>query len=155
MPGCDAPAAPPCRLRRANARGTTTPDAVLHVPWKAPDRPRSIVRGHAPVPDRCGVSGTAARHGSTSPASVSSWGANCIAALSVVAADDAPATLDACRRCGLWEHAPQPVPGAAPAAARIMLAGQPGSGIASNVFGRLAVVPMAGSVIVIAADMLT
>lgn len=36
-----------------------------------------------------------------------------------------------------------------------MLAGQPGSGIASNVFGRLAVVPMAGSVIVIAVDMLT
>ncbi|AOJ17345.1 UdgX family uracil-DNA binding protein [Burkholderia vietnamiensis] len=41
--------------------------------------------------------------------------------------DDAPATLDACRRCGLWEHATQPVPGAGPADARIMLVGeQPG-----------------------------
>ncbi|KVL28812.1 hydroxyacid dehydrogenase [Burkholderia territorii] len=41
--------------------------------------------------------------------------------------DDAPATLEACRRCGLWEHATQPVPGAGPADARIMLVGeQPG-----------------------------
>ncbi|RQS14803.1 UdgX family uracil-DNA binding protein [Burkholderia sp. Bp8998] len=41
--------------------------------------------------------------------------------------DDAPATLDACRRCGLWEHATQPVPGAGPVGARIMLVGeQPG-----------------------------
>ncbi|RQR80150.1 uracil-DNA glycosylase [Burkholderia sp. Bp9012] len=49
------------------------------------------------------------------------------AALSLVADDDAPATLDACRRCGLWEHATQPVPGAGPADARIMLVGeQPG-----------------------------
>ncbi|AIO37960.1 uracil-DNA glycosylase, 4 family protein [Burkholderia cenocepacia] len=41
--------------------------------------------------------------------------------------DDAPATLDACRRCSLWEHATQPVPGAGPADARIMLVGeQPG-----------------------------
>ncbi|MGN7981858.1 UdgX family uracil-DNA binding protein [Burkholderia sp. 22313] len=40
---------------------------------------------------------------------------------------DTPATLDACRRCGLWEHATQPVPGAGPAGARIMLVGeQPG-----------------------------
>ncbi|RQR80149.1 hypothetical protein DIE11_16165 [Burkholderia sp. Bp9012] len=72
MPGCDAPAAPPYRMRRANALGTTTPDAVLHVPCKAPDRPRLIVRGHSPVPDRCGVRGTAAHHGSTSPAPASS-----------------------------------------------------------------------------------
>ncbi|MGR3910281.1 UdgX family uracil-DNA binding protein [Burkholderia sp. SR8] len=41
--------------------------------------------------------------------------------------DDAPATLDACRRCSLWEHATQPVPGAGPTNARIMLVGeQPG-----------------------------
>ncbi|MGC2947222.1 UdgX family uracil-DNA binding protein [Burkholderia ambifaria] len=41
--------------------------------------------------------------------------------------DEAPATLDACRRCGLWEHATQPVPGAGPTDARIMLVGeQPG-----------------------------
>jgi len=41
--------------------------------------------------------------------------------------DQAPATLDACRRCGLWEHATQPVPGAGPTNARIMLVGeQPG-----------------------------
>ncbi|RQZ05952.1 uracil-DNA glycosylase [Burkholderia sp. Bp9031] len=41
--------------------------------------------------------------------------------------DDAPATLDACRRCGLWEHATQPVPGVGPADARIVLVGeQPG-----------------------------
>ncbi len=43
------------------------------------------------------------------------------------AADDAPATLDACRRCALWEHATQPVPGAGPVDATIMLVGeQPG-----------------------------
>ncbi|KAG8152418.1 UdgX family uracil-DNA binding protein [Burkholderia catarinensis] len=43
------------------------------------------------------------------------------------AADDLPATLDACRRCTLWEHATQPVPGAGPVAATIMLVGeQPG-----------------------------
>ncbi|MCA8100348.1 UdgX family uracil-DNA binding protein [Burkholderia contaminans] len=43
------------------------------------------------------------------------------------AADDAPATLGACRRCALWEHATQPVPGAGPADATIMLVGeQPG-----------------------------
>ncbi|KVC23155.1 hydroxyacid dehydrogenase [Burkholderia diffusa] len=49
------------------------------------------------------------------------------AAVPVVPDDDAPATLDACRRCGLWEHATQPVPGAGPADARIMLVGeQPG-----------------------------
>jgi len=42
-------------------------------------------------------------------------------------ANDAPATLDACRRCGLWEHATQPVPGTGPADARIVLVGeQPG-----------------------------
>ncbi|KVH35530.1 UdgX family uracil-DNA binding protein [Burkholderia cepacia] len=41
--------------------------------------------------------------------------------------DDAPPTLDACRRCTLWEHATQPVPGAGPADAPIMLVGeQPG-----------------------------
>ncbi|RQZ41662.1 uracil-DNA glycosylase [Burkholderia sp. Bp9090] len=45
----------------------------------------------------------------------------------VPAAADTPATLDACRRCGLWEHATQPVPGAGPVDARIMLVGeQPG-----------------------------
>lgn len=54
------------------------------------------------------------RHASTKPAAAP-------------AADDTPATLDACRRCGLWEHATQPVPGAGPADARIMLVGeQPG-----------------------------
>lgn len=41
--------------------------------------------------------------------------------------DAAPATLDACRRCTLWEHATQPVPGAGPVDATIMLVGeQPG-----------------------------
>ncbi|QRR05416.1 UdgX family uracil-DNA binding protein [Burkholderia sp. MS455] len=41
--------------------------------------------------------------------------------------DDAPATLDVCRRCALWEHATQPVPGAGPVDATIMLVGeQPG-----------------------------
>ncbi|VWC21579.1 phage SPO1 DNA polymerase-related protein [Burkholderia stagnalis] len=40
---------------------------------------------------------------------------------------DAPATLDACRRCPLWEHATQAVPGVGPRDARIMLIGeQPG-----------------------------
>ncbi|GJI97170.1 DNA glycosylase [Duganella caerulea] len=38
-----------------------------------------------------------------------------------------PATLDQCRRCGLWEHATQAVPGVGPSRARIMLVGeQPG-----------------------------
>ncbi|KVV64983.1 hydroxyacid dehydrogenase [Burkholderia cepacia] len=41
--------------------------------------------------------------------------------------DDAPTTLGACRRCALWEHATQPVPGAGPRDASIMLVGeQPG-----------------------------
>ncbi|QTD94512.1 UdgX family uracil-DNA binding protein [Burkholderia anthina] len=41
--------------------------------------------------------------------------------------DTAPKTLDACRRCTLWERATQPVPGAGPADARIVLVGeQPG-----------------------------
>jgi len=41
--------------------------------------------------------------------------------------DDAPSPLDACRRCALWEHATQPVPGAGPRDASIMLIGeQPG-----------------------------
>ncbi|MGZ2749498.1 UdgX family uracil-DNA binding protein [Burkholderia stagnalis] len=41
--------------------------------------------------------------------------------------DDAPATLDACRRCALWQHATQAVPGTGPRDARIMLVGeQPG-----------------------------
>ncbi|WP_347880319.1 uracil-DNA glycosylase family protein [Burkholderia pyrrocinia] len=41
--------------------------------------------------------------------------------------DDAPATLDACRRCARWEHATQPVPGAGPVDAPIMVVGeQPG-----------------------------
>jgi uracil-DNA glycosylase family protein len=39
----------------------------------------------------------------------------------------APSSLDACRRCGLWQHATQPVGGAGPRHARIMLLGeQPG-----------------------------
>lgn len=39
----------------------------------------------------------------------------------------APSTLDECRRCGLWEHATQAVGGAGPKRARIMLVGeQPG-----------------------------
>jgi len=38
-----------------------------------------------------------------------------------------PSTLDACRRCALWEHATQAVPGVGPASARMMLVGeQPG-----------------------------
>lgn len=38
-----------------------------------------------------------------------------------------PGALDACRRCELWQHATQAVPGAGPAGARIMLVGeQPG-----------------------------
>jgi DNA polymerase len=44
-------------------------------------------------------------------------------------ADEAPAkeTLDECRRCELWEHATQGVPGEGPAGARLMLVGeQPG-----------------------------
>ncbi|WP_322085325.1 UdgX family uracil-DNA binding protein [Burkholderia sp. BCC1999] len=41
--------------------------------------------------------------------------------------DDIPPTLDACRRCALWEHATQPVPGTGPVDAPIMLVGeQPG-----------------------------
>ena len=39
----------------------------------------------------------------------------------------APSTLDACRRCTLWQRATQAVPGTGPADARIMLVGeQPG-----------------------------
>lgn len=35
--------------------------------------------------------------------------------------------LDACRRCGLWQHATRGVPGAGPASARILIVGeQPG-----------------------------
>jgi probable DNA metabolism protein len=42
-------------------------------------------------------------------------------------APQAPSTLDACRRCSLWERATQAVPGAGPRDARIMLVGeQPG-----------------------------
>ncbi|EJM96384.1 UdgX family uracil-DNA binding protein [Herbaspirillum sp. YR522] len=38
-----------------------------------------------------------------------------------------PSSLDACRRCDLWHHATQAVPGAGPAQARIMVIGeQPG-----------------------------
>ena len=41
--------------------------------------------------------------------------------------DAAPATLDQCRRCTLWQHATQAVGGAGPPRARIMLVGeQPG-----------------------------
>ncbi|CAG9167251.1 UdgX family uracil-DNA binding protein [Cupriavidus respiraculi] len=39
----------------------------------------------------------------------------------------APSSLDQCRRCELWRHATQPVPGSGPQTARIMLVGeQPG-----------------------------
>ncbi|WP_269508947.1 UdgX family uracil-DNA binding protein [Burkholderia sp. IMCC1007] len=50
------------------------------------------------------------------------------AAKTAEAGDDvAPKTLDACRRCTLWEHATQAVPGAGPVDARIVLVGeQPG-----------------------------
>jgi len=42
-------------------------------------------------------------------------------------ARDAPTTLDQCRRCELWQHATQAVPGVGPQTARIMLVGeQPG-----------------------------
>ena len=42
-------------------------------------------------------------------------------------ARDAPTTLDQCRRCELWQHATQAVPGTGPHTARIMLVGeQPG-----------------------------
>jgi len=42
-------------------------------------------------------------------------------------ARDRPSSLDACRRCTLWQHATQAVAGAGPAHARIMLIGeQPG-----------------------------
>ncbi len=42
-------------------------------------------------------------------------------------ARDAPTTLDRCRRCELWQHATQAVPGVGPHTARIMLVGeQPG-----------------------------
>lgn len=38
-----------------------------------------------------------------------------------------PSVLEACRRCGLWEHATQAVPGEGPTTARMMLLGeQPG-----------------------------
>jgi DNA polymerase len=50
-----------------------------------------------------------------------------IAAEKAQPARDAPSTLDACRRCELWKHATQAVPGTGPATARIMLLGeQPG-----------------------------
>ena len=40
---------------------------------------------------------------------------------------DAPTSLDQCRRCDLWQHATQAVPGVGPIDARIMLVGeQPG-----------------------------
>ena len=46
---------------------------------------------------------------------------------SAPAPDQQPATLDQCRRCGLWEHATQAVGGAGPRRAAIMLVGeQPG-----------------------------
>ena len=42
-------------------------------------------------------------------------------------ARDAPTTLEQCRRCELWQHATQAVPGVGPQTARIMLVGeQPG-----------------------------
>lgn len=41
--------------------------------------------------------------------------------------DQRPRSLEACRRCGLWRHATQPVPGAGGRRATIMLVGeQPG-----------------------------
>lgn len=41
---------------------------------------------------------------------------------------DLPATLDACQRCGRWEHASRPVAGTGPRRAAIMLVGeQPGA----------------------------
>ena len=43
--------------------------------------------------------------------------------------DQQPASLDACRRCDLWRHATQAVPGQGKRRARIMLVGeQPGDG---------------------------
>lgn len=43
--------------------------------------------------------------------------------------DQQPASLDACRRCDLWRHATQAVPGEGKRRARIMLVGeQPGDG---------------------------
>ena len=50
-----------------------------------------------------------------------------IAAEKAQPARDAPSTLDACRRCELWSHATQAVPGVGAPGARIMLVGeQPG-----------------------------
>jgi probable DNA metabolism protein len=50
-----------------------------------------------------------------------------IAAEKAQPARDAPSTLDACRRCALWSHATQAVPGVGAPGARIMLVGeQPG-----------------------------
>ena len=50
-----------------------------------------------------------------------------IAAERAQPAREASTTLDECRRCALWQHATQAVPGVGPAQARIMLVGeQPG-----------------------------
>ena len=49
-----------------------------------------------------------------------------IASASSAQADEAPpkASLDDCRRCELWEHATQGVPGEGPPGARLMLVGE-------------------------------
>ncbi|ANN65565.1 UdgX family uracil-DNA binding protein [Bordetella bronchialis] len=57
----------------------------------------------------------------------------------------APSSLDACRRCELWRHATQAVPGQGPATARVMLVGeQPGD--QEDLAGRVFVGP-AGQVL--------
>jgi DNA polymerase len=56
-----------------------------------------------------------------------------------------PSSLDQCRRCELWRHATQPVPGSGPETARIMLVGeQPGDH--EDLVGRVFVGP-AGQVL--------
>ncbi|MDR5760183.1 UdgX family uracil-DNA binding protein [Caballeronia sp. LZ035] len=75
---------------------------------------------------------SAARGGARRVAQASSVGALGGKAVQVDAHEaqperDAPTSLDTCRRCDLWRHATQAVPGAGSSAARIMLLGeQPG-----------------------------
>ncbi|MDR5816482.1 UdgX family uracil-DNA binding protein [Caballeronia sp. LZ033] len=75
---------------------------------------------------------SAARGGARRVAQASSVGALGGKAVQVDAHEaqperDAPTSLDSCRRCDLWRHATQAVPGAGPSGARIMLLGeQPG-----------------------------
>jgi probable DNA metabolism protein len=81
------------------------------------------------TPRWCGLPGAAAAAAQRSPvqAVAGRRGTIPIAAPAPQPDGEHPSRLDECRRCDLWQHATQPVGGAGPQRARIMLVGeQPG-----------------------------